>query len=73
MTVSVIVEPAGRSVVPVIVGVVSLVNAGPSMVSVGARVSMLPPSLALALPAGALTLASTLYGPSASAPGTSTA
>ena len=60
MTVSVIVAPVGKSVVPAIVGVLSFVSAGPSTLSAGARVSMLPPSMAVALPAGVPTLASTL-------------
>ena len=61
VTVNCTVEPGGRSVVPLTVGELSLPSAGASTVKVGATLSMLPPSLALALPApGTLTLATTL-------------
>ena len=52
VTTRVIVEPAGRLVVPVIVGVASLVSAGASTVSDGAVRSIAPASFAVAeLPA----------------------
>ena len=61
MTVSETVAPAGRSVVPVIVGVVSLPIAGASTVSVGATLSTAPLSLALAaLPAASTAAATTV-------------
>ena len=61
MTVSVIVAPAGKSVVPVIVGVVSLVSVGASTVNVGAVRSMAPLSLAVAaLPAASVADAATV-------------
>ncbi len=73
VTVSVIVEPAGRSVVPVRAGVVSVVSDGASTVITGGVASTTPLSLAVALvPPGPLTRATAVYGPSASCAGTST-
>ncbi len=61
VTVRVTVLPTGASVVPVIVGVVSLEIAGASTVMLGAVVSMVPLSVALpVLPAASVTSASTL-------------
>ena len=70
---SVTVLPAGASVVPVIVGVVSGVLSGASTVINGLVRLTLPGSLAVpSLPAGFFTDASTVYGPSGSGFGTST-
>ena len=56
-----IVEPAGRSVVPVIVGVASFVSAGASTVRDGAVRSIAPLSLAVAaLPAASEAEATTV-------------
>ena len=67
------VEPAGRLVVPVMVGVESLVSAGASTVMLGAVRSIAPASLAVALlPAASVAVATTVKLPSASAAGTST-
>ena len=72
VTVSVTTVPAGRSVVPVMVGVLSLVSAGASTESEGAVRSSTPLSAALALlPAGSVAVAVTAKPPSASAAGTS--
>ena len=60
VTVSVTTDPAGRLVVPLIVGVLSLPSAGASTVIAGAAVSMLPPSVALAVAPPTLTDAVTL-------------
>ncbi|TXC65694.1 hypothetical protein FSC37_05415 [Piscinibacter aquaticus] len=66
-------EPAGRLLVPVIVGVESFVSAGASTVRAGAVISIEPASLAEAeLPAASLAVAVTVNAPSASAAGTST-
>ncbi|CAM3160810.1 hypothetical protein PSAT104721_20245 [Pseudoalteromonas atlantica] len=63
----------GASLVPVTIGELSLVSAGASTLTLGAVVSMLPlPLISMLLPASSLMLASMLYGPSASAVGTST-
>ncbi|TXC65695.1 hypothetical protein FSC37_05420 [Piscinibacter aquaticus] len=73
MTTSDTVEPAGRLVVPVMVGVASFVSAGASTVSDGAVTSTAPESLAEALlPAASVAVATALKPPSASAAGTST-
>ena len=73
MTTIVTTEPAGASVVPVMVGVVSLLLSGASTVITGAVVSISPLSLAVpSLPAGSFTEASTSYGPSGNSLGTST-
>ena len=62
----------GASLVPVTVGVLSFVNNGASTLTLGAVVSMVPlPVISVLLPATSLILASMLYGPSASAVGTS--
>ncbi|CAM3869098.1 hypothetical protein PSMA108079_11735 [Pseudoalteromonas mariniglutinosa] len=63
-----------KSDVPVTTGVLSLVNVGASMLTVGACVSTTPPfSVSLAvLPAASVTLASTWKAPSARGVGTST-
>ena len=70
--VRVTVLPTAASVLPVMVGVASLVLSGALTLMVGAVRSMLPVSLALpVLPALSVTLAETLYGPSTRALGTS--
>jgi len=61
VAVSVTVEPLARLVVPTIVGVLSLVSAGASTVTVGGVTSSTPVSLAVALlPAPSVPLATTL-------------
>ena len=61
VTVSVMTDPAGRSVVPVIVGVVSLPSSGASTVRAGGVRSSTPLSLALPLlPAASVPTATTL-------------
>ena len=68
------VAPAGRSVLPDIVGVVSLSEASVSNDTVGAVVSIMPvlSTTVVLLPASSLAVASTLYVPSAKGAGTST-
>ena len=67
VTVTVTGEPAGASVVPVMVGVLSLLLSGASTVMLGATVSIEPGSVAVAsLPAGSCTVATAVYSPSAS-------
>ena len=73
VTVNVTDSPAGRSVVPEIVGVVSLPEPCASSVTVGAVVSTSPPVavIVVVLPASSVAVASTVNPPSASSAGTS--
>ena len=73
VTTTVMTLPAGRSVVPLTVGVVSDVLSGASTVTTGGVRSTLPGSLAVVvLPALSCALAVAVYGPSASGVTTST-
>ena len=65
--------PWGKSVVPLNVGVASLLTSSGSSVKLGAAVSMLPCSDAVSwLPASSVTVAVTVKLPSARSAGTST-
>ena len=73
VTVTVTTVPSGSSVVPVMVGVVSLPVSGTSTVITGAVVSIMPLSSAVPLlPASSSTSATTLTSPSGNSFGTST-
>ncbi|WP_205694119.1 hypothetical protein [Cobetia sp. ICG0124] len=71
---SVTVLPSSASVVPTMVGVVSEVSAGASTVRARSRLASISPTslLVAVLPAGSVTVASTLYSPSLSGVSAST-